>query len=136
MPDGYEVRGKSVRVYFRYDGELCREPIGNATPENIKRADILPAPLGLDQHFRQGSHIAQPEVQTLARNRVYAMGRVPHQRHARRGIFGRQREVERIGEARSLERDLSQKVAKTRAKDREEVIVRERGDGMSIRIRL
>ena len=41
MPDGYEIRGRSVRVYFRYDGELCREPIGNATPENIKRAERL-----------------------------------------------------------------------------------------------
>jgi len=48
MPDGYEVRGKSVRVYFRYDGELCREPIGNATPENIKRAERLAKIINLE----------------------------------------------------------------------------------------
>jgi integrase len=48
MPDGYEVRGKSVRVYFRYEGQLCREPIGNATPENIKRAERLAKIINLE----------------------------------------------------------------------------------------
>lgn len=48
MPDGYEVRGKRVRVYFRYEGQLCREPIGNATPENIKRAERLAKIINLE----------------------------------------------------------------------------------------
>lgn len=42
MADGVEVRGRTVRVYFRYDGELCREPVpGEATPENIAQAERL-----------------------------------------------------------------------------------------------
>lgn len=41
MADGYEIRGKSVRVYFRFEGELCREKIGEATPENIEKARRL-----------------------------------------------------------------------------------------------
>lgn len=42
MADGVEVRGNHVRVYFRYEGELCREPfLGNATPENIAQAERL-----------------------------------------------------------------------------------------------
>lgn len=42
MADGVEVRGKTVRVYFRYEGELCREPFpGEATPENIAQAERL-----------------------------------------------------------------------------------------------
>lgn len=42
MADGVEVRGKGVRVYFRYEGELCREPFpGEATPENIAQAERL-----------------------------------------------------------------------------------------------
>ncbi|HHN0676170.1 TPA: DUF3596 domain-containing protein, partial [Pseudomonas aeruginosa] len=35
MADGVEVRGNRIRIYFRYQGELCRESIpGDATPEN------------------------------------------------------------------------------------------------------
>ena len=49
MPDGYEIRGKSVRVYFRYEGELCREKIGEATPENIDRARRLAQIIKLEQ---------------------------------------------------------------------------------------
>jgi integrase len=42
MADGVEVRGKRVRVYFRYEGELCREPFpGEATAENIAQAERL-----------------------------------------------------------------------------------------------
>lgn len=48
MPDGYEVRGKRVRVYFRYQGELCREPIGTATPDNIHHARRLAQIINLE----------------------------------------------------------------------------------------
>lgn len=41
MPDGYEVRGGSVRVYFNYKGKRCRETIGPNTPANIQRAQRL-----------------------------------------------------------------------------------------------
>lgn len=42
MADGVEVRGNRVRMYFRYQGELCREPFpGDATPENIAQAERL-----------------------------------------------------------------------------------------------
>ena len=42
MADGVEVRGNRVRVYFRYQGELCREPVkGEATPANIANAHRL-----------------------------------------------------------------------------------------------
>lgn len=41
MPDGVEIRGKTVRVYFRFEGEKCREPMGEATPENIARCKRL-----------------------------------------------------------------------------------------------
>ncbi|SEG14818.1 Arm DNA-binding domain-containing protein [Billgrantia desiderata] len=44
MPDGYEVRGNAVRVYFRWEGELCRESLpGKATPANIEHAKRLAA---------------------------------------------------------------------------------------------
>ncbi|AVO55769.1 Arm DNA-binding domain-containing protein [Ectopseudomonas mendocina] len=42
MAKGVEVRGNRVRVYFRYQGELCREPFnGDATPENVAQAERL-----------------------------------------------------------------------------------------------
>lgn len=42
MAKGVEVRGNRVRVYFRFQGELCREPFnGDATPENIAQAERL-----------------------------------------------------------------------------------------------
>lgn len=42
MAEGVEVRGNRVRVYFRYEGELCREPFpGAATPGNIAQAERL-----------------------------------------------------------------------------------------------
>lgn len=41
MADGFEVRGNTVRVYFRYKGELCREKIGEATQQNITHAKRL-----------------------------------------------------------------------------------------------
>lgn len=42
MADGVEVRGSSLRVYFRYNGELCREAIpGGNTPANIRHARRL-----------------------------------------------------------------------------------------------
>lgn len=44
MADGVEIRGSAVRVYFRYEGELCREPFpGEATPGNIEKAERLVA---------------------------------------------------------------------------------------------
>lgn len=48
MPDGYEVRGKKVRVYFRYNGELCREPVGTATPENVAHAKRMAQIINLE----------------------------------------------------------------------------------------
>jgi integrase len=42
MADGVEVRGNRVRVYFRFEGELCREPLpGDASPERIANAERL-----------------------------------------------------------------------------------------------
>lgn len=42
MAKGVEVRGNRMRVYFRYQGELCREPFhGDATPENVAQAERL-----------------------------------------------------------------------------------------------
>ncbi|WP_252275176.1 Arm DNA-binding domain-containing protein [Pseudomonas subflava] len=42
MAEGVEVRGNRVRVYFRYEGELCREPFpGDATPDNKAQAERL-----------------------------------------------------------------------------------------------
>lgn len=42
MANGVEVRGNSLRVYFRYEGELCREPFpGGAAPVNQARAQRL-----------------------------------------------------------------------------------------------
>lgn len=42
MAEGVEVRGNRVRVYFRFDGELCREAIpGDATAANIANAERL-----------------------------------------------------------------------------------------------
>ncbi|WP_095159156.1 Arm DNA-binding domain-containing protein [Pseudomonas sp. Irchel 3E13] len=42
MADGVEVRGNRVRVYFRYQGELCRETIpGDASPASVANAERL-----------------------------------------------------------------------------------------------
>src|SRR3990167_1688916 len=42
MADVVEVRGNRVRVYFRHEGELCREALpGDASPENIAQAERL-----------------------------------------------------------------------------------------------
>lgn len=42
MANGVEVRGNTVRVYFRWKGELCREPLpGAATERNIEHARRL-----------------------------------------------------------------------------------------------
>lgn len=40
--NGKGCSGNRVRVYFRYQGELCREPFnGDATPDNIAQAERL-----------------------------------------------------------------------------------------------
>ncbi|MDR5868129.1 tyrosine-type recombinase/integrase [Halomonas koreensis] len=42
MADGVEVRGNTVRVYFRWQGELCREPLpGKATERKLEHAKRL-----------------------------------------------------------------------------------------------
>lgn len=42
MADGVEARGNSVRVYFRFNGELCRELVpGVNTPANREHAKRL-----------------------------------------------------------------------------------------------
>ncbi len=42
MADGVEVRGNTVRVYFRWQGELCREPLpGKATERKVEHAKRL-----------------------------------------------------------------------------------------------
>lgn len=42
MADGVEIRGNTVRVYFRWEGELCRESLpGKATERNIAHAKRL-----------------------------------------------------------------------------------------------
>ncbi|WP_079227319.1 Arm DNA-binding domain-containing protein [Pseudomonas putida] len=42
MADGVEVRGNHIRVYFRYQGELCRETIpGSASAANLANAERL-----------------------------------------------------------------------------------------------
>lgn len=42
MADGVEVRGNRVRIYFRHEGELCRETLpGKATPQNVANAERL-----------------------------------------------------------------------------------------------
>ncbi|MFI9652908.1 DUF3596 domain-containing protein [Guyparkeria sp. GHLCS8-2] len=42
MAKGVEVRGGKIRVYFSYQGKLCREPIGlAATDENLAYAEQL-----------------------------------------------------------------------------------------------
>lgn len=44
MAKGVDVRGDSIRVYFTYQGEKCREPVaGKATAENIAYAERLVA---------------------------------------------------------------------------------------------
>lgn len=42
MADGVEVRGTNVRVYFKYQGELCRETVlGNGSPADIANAERI-----------------------------------------------------------------------------------------------
>lgn len=69
MADGVEVRGNRIRVYFRYQGELCREPIpGEATQDNIDNAHRLVGMINFE--IKQGSfdyarHFPHsPKVQT------------------------------------------------------------------------
>ncbi|WP_434771124.1 Arm DNA-binding domain-containing protein [Pseudomonas entomophila] len=69
MADGVEVRGNHVRVYFRYQGEFCREPIpGDATPENIANAERLVGIINYELRtgtFNYARHFPQsPKVRT------------------------------------------------------------------------
>ena len=41
MQKGVEIRKKSVRVYFYWQGQLCREPVGPPTEKNIQHAERL-----------------------------------------------------------------------------------------------
>lgn len=41
MPDGYEISGKSVRVYFYWEGKVCKERIGPHSQLNIDKAKRL-----------------------------------------------------------------------------------------------
>ena len=41
MPDGYEIHGKTVRVFFYWEGQFCREPIGPPTEGNKAKAQRL-----------------------------------------------------------------------------------------------
>jgi len=48
MHENVEVRGNSIRISFRYQGERCREPIpGDPTPANLENAARL---VGLIRH--------------------------------------------------------------------------------------
>lgn len=49
---GIEIRGERVRVYFQYQGEKCREPMGPATPENIEHAERIAATI--DHEIQRG----------------------------------------------------------------------------------
>lgn len=41
MPDGYEIAGKNVRVYFYWEGKVCKEPIGPVNDLTIDKAKTL-----------------------------------------------------------------------------------------------
>jgi integrase len=44
MPNGVELHGKRLRIYFRLDGELCRETLDlEPTPTNIAHAERMAA---------------------------------------------------------------------------------------------
>lgn len=49
-PEGVEVRGKSLRIFFMYKGQRCRETLKGwlATPGNIKKAGRLRAVIVAD----------------------------------------------------------------------------------------
>jgi integrase len=69
MADGVEVRGNRVRVYFRYQGELCREAMpGDASPENIAQAERLVGMINYEIKagtFSYARHFAEsPKVKT------------------------------------------------------------------------
>ncbi|WP_017519606.1 Arm DNA-binding domain-containing protein [Pseudomonas nitroreducens] len=69
MADGVEVRGNRIRVYFRYQGELCREAVaGDATPENVANAERLAGIINYEiKHgtFSYSRHFPNsPRVQT------------------------------------------------------------------------
>ncbi|EWG98532.1 Arm DNA-binding domain-containing protein [Halomonas sp. BC04] len=69
MADGIEVRGNTVRVYFRWQGELCREPIpGTATERNIEHARRLATIINYEieagtfdyaRHFPESKRLAE-----------------------------------------------------------------------------
>jgi len=69
MAEGVEVRGNRVRVYFRYQGELCRESVsGKATPANIANAQRLVGMINYEIQqgtFNYARHFPDsPRVQT------------------------------------------------------------------------
>lgn len=70
MADGVEVRGQSLRVYFRWNGELCREPVpGGNTPANLEHAKRLVQIIEFEIQagtFEYGRHF--PESSRLAEN--------------------------------------------------------------------
>lgn len=71
MADGVEVRGNAVRIYFRWEGELCREPLpGAATEKNIEHAKRLATIINYEIEagtFDYARHF--PDSRRLAENR-------------------------------------------------------------------
>lgn len=68
MPEGYEIRGRKVRVYWWENGKLQREPLGAATPENIAKAKRLAEIIKFEiengtfdraRHFPDSPHVRQ-----------------------------------------------------------------------------
>ncbi len=76
--------------------------------QNVDRADVFATALRLDHHLGECAHIAQAEVQPLARDGVDAMRRIAHERKAGGGEAFGERKGERIGEARAGEFHLAQ----------------------------
>lgn len=66
MPEGVEIRGKSVRVNFRWNGKQYRETIGKNTPDNMNHAARLAKIIRLEidsgtfeyaRHFPESPHV-------------------------------------------------------------------------------
>ena len=69
MPNGVEVHGKRIRIYFPYKGKEIREPLGlDATPENIAHAahkvamirhELAAGTFNYADHFPKSKHLRE-----------------------------------------------------------------------------
>jgi len=72
MANGVEVNGKKLLIYFKFEGEHCREPLKLPdTPANVAYAESMVRQINADidnEHFNYARWLPESAKGTPARN--------------------------------------------------------------------